>query len=159
MSNNATVDTKIDTVEQSNADYADYADRRNEAISNTAEGLQTMVTGAMEVFGALYDLLELSTKATNIALAAETEPVPASAPEPASVPEPAPKEEHKPASISPDDITKAAVALIKRNRENTKKIKALLQTYGADQLSALDSSKYEAFMTDLDALNNAYGRR
>ena len=154
MSNNATVDTKIDTVEQSNADYADYADRRNEAISNTAEGLQTMVTGAMEVFGALYDLLELSTKATNIALAAETEPV--SAPM-QSAPEPAPKEEHKPAntaSISPDDITKAAVALVRKNRENSKKIQALLQTYGADQLSALEPSKYEAFMNDLEALGS-----
>ena len=31
-----------------------------EARANVAEGLQTMATGAMEVFSALYDLLDLS---------------------------------------------------------------------------------------------------
>lgn len=84
-------------------------------------------------------------------------PTPAPKEEPKPAPTPAPKPTPKPANtvtITPDDITKAAVALVRKNRENSKKIQALLQTYGADQLSALGSSKYEAFMNDLEALGS-----
>ena len=164
MKQDATPNAKTDMTDQAEMTETPDTDRRNEAISIVAEGLQTMVTGAIEVFGALYDLLELSTKATNItAVTNPAEPKPAPMP---AVPEP--KEEATPAptptptsdpaptpSITPDTITKAAVALVRKNRENSKKIKALLQAHGAEQLSALSPNKYEAFLTDLDALNNA----
>ena len=123
-----------------------------EARANVAEGLQTMATGAMEVFSALYDLLDLSGKA----LSMDTQPVnvePAGSPN-AEVPEQSEPAEQEPTSmITPDDITKAAVALIKRDRKNSVKIQALLKTYGVSQMSVLDPAKYETFMVDLQALD------
>ena len=123
-----------------------------EARANVAEGLQTMATGAMEVFSALYDLLDLSGKALSMA----TQPVsvePAGSPN-AKVPEQSEPAEQEPTStITPDDITKAAVALIKRDRKNSVKIQALLKTYGVSQMSVLDPAKYETFMVDLQALD------
>ena len=124
-----------------------------EARANVAEGLQTMATGAMEVFSVLYDLLDLSGKALSMA----TQPVdvePAGSPN-AEVPEQSEPAEQEPTStITPDDITKAAVSLIKRDRKNSVKIQALLKTYGVSQMSALDPAKYESFMADLQALGN-----
>ena len=124
-----------------------------EARANVAEGLQTMATGAMEVFSVLYDLLDLSGKALSMA----TQPVdvePAGSPN-AEVPEQSEPAEQEPTStITPDDITKAAVALIKCDRKNSVKIQALLKTYGVSQMSALDPAKYESFMADLQALGN-----
>ena len=123
-----------------------------EARANVAEGLQTMATGAMEVFSALYDLLDLSGKALSTA----TQPVdvePAGSPN-AEVPEQSEPAEQEPTStITPDEITKAAVALIKRDRKNSVKIQALLKTYGVSQMSVLDPAKYETFMVDLQALD------
>ena len=123
-----------------------------EARANVAEGLQTMATGAMEVFSALYDLLDLSGKALSMA----TQPVsvePAGSPN-AKVPEQSEPAEQEPTStITPDEITKAAVALIKRDRKNSVKIQALLKTYGVSQMSVLDPAKYETFMVDLQALD------
>lgn len=123
-----------------------------EARANVAEGLQTMATGAMEVFSALYDLLDLSGKALSTA----TQPVdvePAGSPN-AEVPEQSEPDEQEPTStITSDDITKAAVALIKRDRKNSVKIQALLKTYGVSQMSALGPAKYETFMVDLQALD------
>lgn len=57
--------------------------------------------------------------------------------------------------ITPDDITRAAVALIRRDRKNSQKIQALLQTYGVSQMSALEPEKYDAFMRDLADLDKA----
>ena len=123
-----------------------------EARANVAEGLQTMATGAMEVFSALYDLLDLSGKA----LSTTTQPVDvehAGSPN-AEVPEkPEPAEQEPTSTITPDDITKAAVELIKRDRKNSVKIQALLKTYGVSQMSVLDPAKYETFMVDLQALD------
>ena len=125
-----------------------------EARANVAEGLQTMATGAMEVFSALYDLLDLSGKALSMA----TQPVgvePAGSPN-AEVPEQSePAEQESTSTITPDEITKAAVALIKRDRKNSVKIQALLKTYGVSQMSNLQPDKYEAFMRDLDELGKA----
>ena len=152
-----------------------------EARANVAEGLQTMATGAMEVFSALYDLLDLSSRANKVEpdditptdAAADTT-VPVNTPEtPAqpgkqesddqpdgpghSVPEKTAPEKtvsEKPA-VTTDEITKAAVALIKRDRKNSVKIQALLKTYGVSQMSSLQPDKYEAFMRDLDELGKA----
>ena len=125
-----------------------------EARANVAEGLQTMATGAMEVFSALYDLLDLNGTALSMA----TQPVdvePAGSPN-AEVPEQSEPAEQEPTStITPDEITKAAVALIKRDRKNSVKIQALLKTYGVSQMSSLQPDKYEAFMRDLDELGKA----
>ena len=124
-----------------------------EARANVAEGLQTMATGAMEVFSALYDLLDLSGKALSTA----TQPVdvePAGSPNAEAPEQSEPAEQESTSTITPDDITKAAVALIKRDRKNSVKIQALLKTYGVSQMSALDPAKYESFMVDLQALGN-----
>ena len=103
-------------------------------------------------FSALYDLLDLSGKALSMA----TQPVgvePAGSPN-AKVPEQSEPAEQEPTStITPDEITKAAVALIKRDRKNSVKIQALLKTYGVSQMSVLDPAKYETFMVDLQALD------
>ena len=124
-----------------------------EARANVAEGLQTMATGAMEVFSALYDLLDLSGKALSTATQS-VDVEPAGSPN-AEAPEQSEPAELEPTStITPDDITKAAVALIKRDRKNSVKIQALLKTYGVSQMSALDPAKYESFMVDLQALGN-----
>jgi len=147
-----------------------------EARANVAEGLQTMATGAMEVFSALYDLLDLSSRAnkaepdgiTPADVAVDTT-VPDDIPETHAQPEkqasddqcddlghPAPEKSapEKPA-VTTDEITKAAVALIKRDRKNSVKIQALLKTYGVSQMSSLQPDKYEAFMRDLDELGKA----
>ena len=124
-----------------------------EARANVAEGLQTMATGAMEVFSALYDLLDLSGKALSTATQS-VDVEPAGSPN-AEAPEQSEPAELEPTStITPDDITKAAVSLIKRDRKNSVKIQALLKTYGVSQMSALDPAKYESFMVDLQALGN-----
>ena len=123
-----------------------------EARANVAEGLQTMATGAMEVFSALYDLLDLSGKALSTATQS-VDVEPAGSPN-AEAPEQSEPAELEPTStITPDDITKSAVALIKRDRKNSVKIQALLKTYGVSQMSALDPAKYETFMVDLQALD------
>ena len=127
-----------------------------EARANVAEGLQTMATGAMEVFSALYDLLDLSGKALSAATqSVDVDVEPAGSPN-AEVPEQSEPAEQEPTStITPDDITKAAVSLIKRDRKNSVKIQALLKTYGVSQMSNLQPDKYEAFMRDLDELGKA----
>ena len=123
-----------------------------EARANVAEGLQTMATGAMEVFSALYDLLDLSGKALSTATQS-VDVEPAGSPN-AEAPEQSEPAELEPTpTITPDEITKAAVALIKRDRKNSVKIQALLKTYGVSQMSALDPAKYETFMVDLQALD------
>ena len=136
-----------------------------EARANVAEGLQTMATGAMEVFSALYDLLDLSGRAnkvepddiTPVNAAADTT-VPTNTPEADAQPEKQSSDDqlNQPTStITPADITKAAVSLIKRDRKNSVKIQALLKTYGVSQMSNLQPDKYEAFMRDLDELGKA----
>ena len=132
---------------------------REEAFAEASEALQTVATSAMALFSAIYDLIEEASKSTDGKASSPAadqddhsvaEPTDAPAPEPPKA-EPAPVSEAKPA-ITPDDITKACVALIKRKRENSQRIQALLQTYGVSQMSALDPAKYEAFMADLGAL-------
>ncbi|NCB64432.1 MAG: hypothetical protein EOM52_12735 [Clostridia bacterium] len=138
-----------------------------EAFAEASEALQTVATGAMALFSAIYNLIEGASKNTDVkasspaadqddhSVAGPTDvpaPEPPKAePAPALQTDPAPMPEAKPA-ITPDDITKACVALIKRKRENSHRIQALLQTYGVSQMSALDPAKYEAFMADLGAL-------
>ena len=124
-----------------------------EARANVAEGLQTMATGAMEVFSALYDLLDLSGKALSTATQS-VDVEPAGSPNAEAPEQSEPAEQESTSTITPDDITKAAVALIKRDRKNSVKIQALLKTYGVSQMSALDPAKYESFMVDLQALGN-----
>jgi len=162
----------------SNSTYtaANSGSTAEEARANVAEGLQTMATGAMEIFSALYDLLDLSSRAnkaepddiTPTDAAADTA-VPANTPETDAQPEkqgsddilndtghPVPeKTAPEKTTVTTDDITKAAVALIKRDRKNSVKIQALLKTYGVSQMSALDPAKYESFMVDLQALGKA----
>ena len=132
---------------------------REEAFAEASGALQTIATGAMGLLSAMYNLLEDVSKshAANTAdsvateqtadTVPETTPPPKAEPAPSAQPDPAPK-----SVITPDDITKACVVLIKRNRANSQRIQALLQTYGVSQMSALDASKYEAFMADLTAL-------
>ena len=125
-----------------------------EARANVAEGLQTMATGAMEVFSALYDLLDLSGKALSTATqSVDVDVEPAGSPNAEAPEQSEPAEQESTSTITPDDITKAAVALIKRDRKNSVKIQALLKTYGVSQMSALDPAKYETFMVDLQALD------
>jgi len=131
---------------------------REEAFAEASEALQTVATGAMALFSAIYNLIEEASKSTDgkaSSPAADQDDhsvaEPTDAPAPAPQTDPAPVPEAKPA-ITPDDITKACVALIKRKRENSQRIQALLQTYGVSQMSALDPAKYEAFMADLGAL-------
>ena len=124
-----------------------------EARANVAEGLQTMATGAMEVFSALYDLLDLSGKALSTATQS-VDVEPAGSPNAEAPEQSEPAEQEPTSTITPDEITKAAVALIKRDRKNSVKIQALLKTYGVSQMSALDPAKYESFMVDLQALGN-----
>jgi len=136
-----------------------------EARANVAEGLQTMSTGAMEVFSALYDLLDLSSRANKVepdditpVNASTGITVPVDTPEADLQPEKqetAYQPDQPTPTITPDDITKAAVALIKRDRKNSVKIQALLKTYGVSQMSSLQPDKYEAFMRDLDELGKA----
>ena len=128
---------------------------REEAFAEAAEALQTLATGTMALFSAMYNLIEDVSKkptATDAAenkadAAPETTPPPKAEPAPTAQFDPTPKP-----TITPDDITKACVALIKHDRANSQRIQALLQTYGVSQMSALDPSKYEAFMSDLEAL-------
>ena len=83
-------------------------------------------------------------------VAAEPEPeVPAEPPA-----EPAPDAKNTPAAtaISIDDITKIIVQKIRQNRNNNKKIAAILKTYGVAKVSELPTDKYEAFLTDLAAI-------
>ena len=131
---------------------------REEAFAEASEALQTVATGAMALFSAIYNLIEEASKSTDgkaSSPAADQDDhsvaEPTDAPAPAPQTDPAPVPEAKPA-ITPDDITKACVALIKRKRENSQRIQALLQTYGVSQMSALDPAKHEAFMADLGAL-------
>ena len=131
---------------------------REEAFAEASEALQTVATGAMALFSAIYNLIEEASKSTDgkaSSPAADQDDhsvaEPTDAPAPAPQTDPAPVPEAKPA-ITPDDITKVCVALIKRKRENSQRIQALLQTYGVSQMSALDPAKYEAFMADLGAL-------
>ncbi len=135
-----------------------------EALTNMAEGLQTIATGAMEVFSALYDLLDLSSRANKVK---PDDTAPVNTPTGITVPADMSAADLQPEkqgsddrlnqprlTIMPDDITKAAVTLIKRDRKNSQRIQALLQTYGVSQMSALDPAKYETFMVDLQALGN-----
>ena len=138
-----------------------------EARANVAEGLQTMATGAMEVFSALYDLLDLSSRANKVepdditpVNASTGITVPVDTPEADLQPEKQetayqPDQPTPTSTITPDEITKAAVALIKRDRKNSVKIQVLLKTYGVSQMSSLQPDKHEAFMRDLDELGKA----
>ena len=139
---------------------------RQEAFAEAAEALQTMATGSMALLSAVFNLLEDVSK-TNAAVdngqaqptTVPTKADPAPEPEPESAPTPTSTAETPVATtpapaITPDDITKACVALIKHDRANSQRIQALLQTYGVSQMSALDPSKYEAFLKDLDALGS-----
>ena len=89
-------------------------------------------------------------------LAEEPAPVAevAAEPEPEVPAEPAPDAKNTPAAtaISIDDITKIIVQKIRQNRNNNKKIAAILKTYGVAKVSELPTDKYEAFLTDLAAI-------
>ncbi len=132
---------------------------REEAFAEASEALQTVATGAMALFSAIYNLIEEASKSKDGKASSPVadqgdhsvaEPTDAPAPKPPKD-DPAPVPEAQ-SAITPDGITKACVALIKRKRENSQRIQALLQTYGVSQMSALDPTKYEAFMADLTAL-------
>ena len=138
---------------------------RETAFADAAEALQTIATGSMALLSAICNLIEDVSKKNTVADASKaadaTEVKANAAPATKSAPTTAPDlkpEPIKPAStkptptITPDDITKACVTLIKHDRANSQRIQALLQTYGVSQMSALDASKYEAFMADLTAL-------
>lgn len=141
---------------------------REEAFAEAAEALQTMATGSMALLSAVFNLLEDASKkepTEPTTVDSEQTPAKADTPEPTATsatpdnPTPTSKAETPAAttpvpSIAPDDITKACVALIKRDRANSQRIQALLQTYGVSQMSALDPDKYEVFMKDLDALGS-----
>lgn len=133
---------------------------RETAFADAAEALQTIATGAMALLSAVYNLIDeaskkeptVDTKQTNDAPPTAEKGETTPAPEPDPTPQP-PKQ--TPAGlVTPDDITKACVALIRRDRANSQRIQALLQTYGVSQMSALDPSKYEAFLKDLEALES-----
>ena len=137
---------------------------RQEAFAEAAEALQTMATGSMALLSAIFNLLEDASKTnatvdngqtqpTTVPTKADPAPEPESAPTPTSTAETPVATTPAPA-ITPDDITKACVALIKHDRANSQRIQALLQTYGVSQMSALDPDKYEVFMKDLDALGS-----
>ncbi|MDD3512381.1 MAG: hypothetical protein PHV21_00020 [Synergistaceae bacterium] len=126
---------------------------REEAFAKATEAIQTLATGAAALFSAIYNLIEEAGISTDVKA-----PNPAADQGDHSVAESAtattaPKADPTPeTSITPDDIIKACVAVIKRNRENSGRIQALLQTYGVSRMSALDPSSYEAFMADVNAL-------
>lgn len=67
--------------------------------------------------------------------------------EPQSEPKAAPA-----VTITKDDLTAVIVGKIKKKRSNNEKIGQLLKAYGCDELSALPSEKYEAFLTDISQL-------
>ena len=138
---------------------------RETAFADAAEALQTIATGSMALLSAVFNLLEdASKKEPTEPTTVDSEQIPAKAdmptPDPApdapaSAPTPTSKAETQSTpAITPDDITKACVALIKHDRANSQRIQALLQTYGVSQMSALDHSKYEALLKDLDALES-----
>ena len=54
--------------------------------------------------------------------------------------------------ITADDITKVIVEKLKQDRDNNKKIEALVHKYGVSVISQLTEEKYEAFMTELVSL-------
>ncbi|MDD4455061.1 MAG: hypothetical protein PHI67_07100 [Candidatus Methanomethylophilaceae archaeon] len=130
---------------------------RQEAFAEAAEALQTMATGSMALLSAVFNLLEVASKTSaTVDTGTKADPTPEptpDAPTPTSKAETQAQQTPTP-TITPDDITKACVALIKHDRANSQRIQALLQTYGVSQMSALDPSKYEAFMKDLDALGS-----
>jgi len=126
---------------------------REEAFAKATEAIQTLATGTTALFSAIYNLIEEASKSIDgKASSPAADQDDNSAVEPA-IATTAPKTEPTPeTSITPDDIIKACVAVIKRNRENSGRIQALLQTYGVSRMSALDPSSYEAFMADVNAL-------
>ena len=139
---------------------------RETAFADAAEALQTIATGSMALLSAVYNLIDEASKdaakpTVDSGQTNDTPPTAAKADAPTPDPAPSPasdaptltsKVETSAPTITPDDITKACVALIKRDRANSQRIQALLQTYGVSQMSALDPSKYEAFVSDLEAL-------
>ena len=132
---------------------------RETAFADAAEALQTIATGSMALLSAVYNLIDEASKSEPTVDSGQTNDTPpkADAPESTATPDASTltsKVETSAPTITPDDITKACVALIKHDRANSQRIQALLQTYGVSQMSALDPSKYEAFMSDLDALGS-----
>ena len=130
---------------------------RQEAFAEAAEALQTMATGSMALLSAVFNLLEVASKTSaTVDTGTKADPTPEptpDAPTPTSKAETQAQQTPTP-TITPDDITKACVTLIKHDRANSQRIQALLQTYGVSQMSALDPSKYEAFLSDLEALES-----
>ena len=135
---------------------------RETAFADAAEALQTIATGSMALLSAVYNLIDEASKdttepTTSTVDSGQTNDTPPKTDTPESTATPdastlTSKVETSAPTITPDDITKACVALIKHDRANSQRIQALLQTYGVSQMSALDPSKYEAFMSDLEAL-------
>ena len=139
---------------------------RETAFADATEALQTIATGLMALLSAVCNLIDEANKGATVptklteptddAPSTEAKADPPDAPTPA--PTPTSKAETQPTTptvaITPDDITKACVTLIKHDRANSQRIQALLQTYGVSQMSALDPSKYEAFLSDLEALES-----
>ena len=74
----------------------------------------------------------------------QTEPTPAQASTPASEP--------SVPSLTVDDITRIVVQKMKQNPGINDKIRALVNAHGAEKVTELASSEYEAFLTDLSQL-------
>lgn len=68
---------------------------------------------------------------------------------PADVKRGAGKSESAPSGVTADDITRIVVQKVKQNPGMNDRIRALVNAHGAQRVSELPESEYEAFLTDL----------
>lgn len=122
------------------------------------ESLEELRQIAKELSGAAPEKLKKAKKEPKVE-ESTPEPAPAPEPEPVPAPEPVPEQPLVPTTEQPaervyqmDELARAGAGLMQQDRSNSKKLSAILRTFGVNSLPDLPKEKYADFAEELQKL-------
>ena len=124
------------------------------------ESLEELRQIAKELSGAAPEKPKKAKKEPKVEEATpEPEPAPAPKPEPVPAPEPVPEQPLVPTTEQPaervyqmDELARAGAGLMQQDRSNSKRLSAILRTFGVNTLPDLPKEKYPEFADELRKL-------
>ena len=122
------------------------------------ESLEELRQIAKELSGAAPEKPKKAKKEPKVE-GATPEPEPAPEPEPVPAPEPVPEQPLVPTTEQPaervyqmDELARAGAGLMQQDRSNSKRLSAILRTFGVNSLPDLPKEKYADFAEELRKL-------
>ena len=120
------------------------------------ESLEELRQIAKELSGAAPEKPKKAKKEPKVE---EATPAPAPEPEPVPAPEPVPEQPLVPTTEQPaervyqmDELARAGAGLMQQDRSNSKRLSAILRTFGVNSLPDLPKEKYADFAEELRKL-------